>query len=306
MSKLELTKEISTLSIIDIITLQKLIDHPRPVLRFSLYQEINHYLSIYHSNYSSTSSESELSSPLSTSSFYNRLNSLETKGLVQFKKKKVKGTIKIVAVKATEKAKTSIFGLIGHLLSMTLVDNSLLVEIFTQVSKKFEIAENANILAVNLSEAIDFKLMNFGAKITNNMYLLAEESVIDNLKKMGIDQLKFSSMIDRSLREPNDVFNYAIIPQYEKNPRFFGLSRIEILKELRRVVKPDGYVTVLVRSPMPEIPNYYAKMILEKYEETIAGQIFTSEELTSDFVESGFSDIEVLDFNGIYVGMGRV
>ena len=55
-------------------------------------------------------------------------------------------------------------------------------------------------------------------------------------------------MYNNVIRGPKDIFDMVLIPEYEKEPNFFGLSRIDMLKELIRVVKPGGIVTIFVRS----------------------------------------------------------
>ncbi len=113
-------------------------------------------------------------------------------------------------------------------------------------------------------------------------------------------------MINNVIMEPKDIFDLAIIPEYEKEPEFFGLSRIDIIKELIRVVKQGGIVVIFVRSSIPQINHFYAKELLNKYEESISGRIFTKEEVEEDLKAAGFTKYDIFDFDGIIIGIGFV
>ncbi len=308
MSKFKITKNLSSLSYIELITLQKLLDHQGPVVRFILYQEINQFINPKRNNNDDIEPFTDnLQLPnLSTSSFYNSLKSLEAYGLVSFIKKKQKSKDKIIAVEATENAKLAIKGITGHFLSMALDDIDYLVKIFGEVLKKIGNSHFSNILIVNLTEKIDIRLMGLAFRLMDDVFLLANQNIYESMVKVGFDKLKSTVMFNSVIREPEDIFDIGIIPEYEKEPDFFGLSRIDMLKELIRVVKKGGVVVFMVRSTIPEVDNFYAKELLKKFEESISGRIFTEEEIKEDLNAAGFIKYEVLDFQGIMIGIGWV
>jgi len=308
MSKFKITKNLSQLSYIELITIQKLINHQGPIVRFILYQEVNQIINF---NGFKKNSEEILTDPfqrpnLSTSSFYNSLKTLETNGLVSFIKKKLKGKEKIVAVEATEMAKLAIKGVTGHFLSMTIDDFNYLAKMSRELMKIIKISHFSNILVFNLTENIDNRQMGLTFRLADDVYLLANKGIYESMVKMGYDKLKSTKMYNNVIREPKDIFDMGIIPEYEKEPDFFGLSRIDILKEVIRVVKPGGMVVIFVRSPIPQVDNFYAKELLKKYEESISGRIFTEEEIKEDFNAVGFTKCEIFDFQGSIVGIGWV
>ena len=308
MSKFKITKNLSHLSYLELVTLQKLIDHRQPVVRFILYQEINQFV---NPNRITNSGEEifidTFQQPnLSTSSFYNSLKTLEADGLVLFIKKKQKGIDKIIAVEATEKAKLVIKGITGHFLTMTIDDVNYMIKIFSEIMKRIGITHISNTLIVNLKETIDNRLMELGFRLSDEIYLLANKGIYESMIKMGFDKLKSTVMFDNRIREPNDIFEVSLVPEYEKEPDFFGLSRIAMLKELIRVVKPGGTVAIIARSKIPQGDNFYAKVLLNKFEESISGRIFTEEEIKEDLKAAGFTQYEILDFQGVIVAVGWV
>ena len=308
MSKFKITKNLSSLSLIELITLQKLLDHRSPVVRFILYQEINQFINPKRNNNNSEEIfHNSLQLPnLSTSSFYNSLKSLEANGLVSFIKRKQKGKEKIIAVEATEKAKLAIKGITNHFLSMTIDDFDYLVKIFGELIKKIGIPHYSNALVVNLTEAIDIRLMGLAFSLVDEVFLLSNKDIYESMVKMGFDKLKSTVMFNDVIREPKDIIEIAVIPEYEKEPNFFGLSRIDLLKELIRVVKQGGLVIFMVRSSLPQIENFYVKELLNRFEESISGRIFTKEEIEEDLKAAGFTRYEIFDFQGIVVGIGWV
>ena len=308
MSKFKITKDLSSLSLIELITLQKLLNHRGPVVRFILYQEINQFINPQRNNNNSEEIfHDSLQQPnLSTSSFYNSLKSLEANGLVSFIKRKQKGKEKIIAVEATEKAKLSIKGITDHFLSMAIDDFDYMVKIFGELMKIIGISHYSTFLVVNLTEAIDIRLVGLGFNLSDEFFLLSNKDIYESMVKMGFDKLKSTVMFNNVIREPKDIFELAIIPEYEKEPIFFGLSRIDMLKELIRVVKQGGIVVLMVRSSLPQVENFYVKELLNRFEESISGRIFTKEEIEEDLKVAGFTRYEVFDFQGVMVGIGWV
>ncbi len=308
MSKFKITKDLSNLSYIELLTLQKLIDHRDPLVRFILYQEINQFINT-NGNIKITDdifTETLKQPNISTSSFYNSLKSLEANGLVSFIKKKIKGINKIIAVKATEKAKLAIKGITGHFLSITIDDFNYMIKLFREIMKQIGISHFSNILIVNLTETIDNRLMRLAFRLIDEVNLLANKGIYESMVKMGFDKLKLTNMFNSVIREPKDIFELAFIPEYEREPNFYGLSRIDILKELIRVVKQGGIVAIVGRTPIPQVDNFYAKELLNTFEESISGRIFTEEEIKEDLNAVGLNKYKILEYQGSIVGIGWV
>jgi len=310
MSKFKFTKDLSSLSLVELITLRKLLDHRGPVVRFMLYQEINQFINPKRNHNSENSEEifsNDLQQPdLSTSSFYNSLKSLEGNGLISFIKRKQKGKERIVAVEATNKARLAIQGITGQFLSMEINDFDYMVKVFGNGMKKIGISHFSNILLVNLTEGIDSRFMKLAFSLADEVFLLSDKGVYESMVKMGFEKLKSSVMFNNVIREPKNIFDIAIIPEYEKEPNFFGLSRINILKESIRVVKQEGVVVLTGRSSIPQVDNFYVNELLSKFEESISGRIFTEEEIKEDMIEAGFTKYEIVDYQGTIVGFGWV
>jgi hypothetical protein len=181
-----------------------------------------------------------------------------------------------------------------------------MIKIFTETMRRIGVTHISNTLIINLKETIDTRLMELAFRLSDEIFLLVNKGIYESMIKMGFDKLKSTVMFDNRIREPNDIFEVSLVPEYEKEPDFFGLSRIEMLKELIRVVKPGGTVTIIARSKIPQVDNFYAKALLNKFEESISGRMFTEEEIEKDLNAAGFTRYEILDFQGVIVGIGRV
>lgn len=300
MPKLKLERDIVGLSLVEIITLQRLMGHPRPVVRFILYHEINQFFSL---NYTP---EKNAPATLSTSSFYNSLRKLEENGLVTSVKMKMKENDNVHAVRATEKAKSTISAIIGHLIANYVDDVNYVLGILAGIMKKLGISSVQATLIVNMSEDIDRRLLDTAFSLSDEIFLLARKDIYEGIVKQGFAEVKSSTIYNNVIREPNDMFDAAIVPGYEKNPDFFGLSRRTVLEELVRVVKSGGFLATMVRSKLPKIDNFYGNELLGKYEDSISGQTFTEAELREDFEGLNLSKFEILDFQGTIIGLGWI
>ena len=126
-------KHIVNLSIVDMIMLQLLLKHEKPVVRHILYNEISHFLtrekqkvvkSIKFDNRSPGAVEfKELldnDKKFSTSSFYNSLKNLEGKGLVKSNKDE---NNKIISIEATQYTEILINTISKHVIRFGFIYN---------------------------------------------------------------------------------------------------------------------------------------------------------------------------------------
>ena len=220
--------EIAYLSLVEIITLQKLLAHQEPVVRFILYQEVNQVVNpklTYKLNAenllaNSLKSSGESKKELSTSSFYSNLRSLEKKGLVSFIKDKKN---KIEAVKATERVREALMTIVKNLLLLLIDDSEILLSLVEELTKKTGVNHFETLLTVSLTEEVNLNLLSFYNQMADRVYFLAEEEVFQNMIKIGYDKMEYTRMMNKIIREPNNIFDVAIVPNYEKEPNFYEL-----------------------------------------------------------------------------------
>jgi len=304
--------EFSNLSLVELLTLQRLIHHQEPVVRYILYQEINQLIHPKLKDQLSAEdifSDSLKPTRLSTSSFYNSLKTLASKGLVQFNLGRPTGKSgkkKIETVEATSDAELVLKSIYGYFLVMMVNDVQYFTSVSGEIVKRLKNSHFESFLNVNTTEDVDFNQLKFVFDLADQVYLLAREELYDDLEKSGFDNLHFTHMINHIIREPNDIFDVALIPDYEKDLDFYGLNRIDLLKELQRVVKPGGVVIVGVRANFPKINNFYGNELLKAYSDAIGERFFTMDELKEDLSQIEFSKVEVFEYQGLIIGIGWV
>lgn len=312
MSSIKIIGEFSNLTLVDLLLLQRLIRHQEPVVRYILYQEVNQLI---HPKIKQQLSAEDLFSnslkppSLSTSSFYNSLKTLALRGLVKFNLGKSSGKSqkkKIETVEATEDAELVLKYIYGYFLVMMVNDVQYFTNILGEIVKRVGASHFESLLTVNVSEDVDFNLLKFLSELADQVYFLSREELNEDLKKSEFENLLFTNMINNIIREPNDIFDIAIVPGYEKDLEFYELSRIDLLKELKRVIKVGGVVISVVRAHFPDIKNFYGNELLKAYSEAVGGCFFINEELEEDFKAAEFSKIEVFEYQGLIVGIGWV
>ncbi|MFX1366574.1 MAG: hypothetical protein ACFFCE_01215 [Promethearchaeota archaeon] len=305
------------LSITEIITLQILLQHLEPIVRHTLYLEVNQYiqhkkkfvLSKIDNNFSKTDQLlfESLKKPtdLSTSSFYNSLSTLEKKGLLAFKRNK-KG--KIETISATSLTK-SVINVINQYFLLSIINDTK----FDIIFPKKVITENnqihyENLLIVWLHDYVAPYSLNYFNEFADEIYLLANRSIYDDLLKVGLKKIKYSSMYKKIIREPDNIFNAVIIPRYCENPDFFNLSRIGLLKEIVRVTRPEGEIILITRNEVPIVQNFLINQLITLYNKSLfnMGKVFTRQNLQNDMNSAGLTKIEIFEDNGRTIGIGRV
>lgn len=302
--------EFASLSIIELLTLQRLTQHHEPVVRYILYQEVNQILNPKIKNHLTGQDifEDALKpSSLSTSSFYNSLRTLEKKELVSFKftKESDKGSKKkIEAVEATEKAREALESVMSYFLYSMIDDLEYLKKLAEELLKRVGKVHFPTILTVSLIEEVDLNLLRFFSSLTDQLFMLSKENVFENLTKLGFEKLHHTTMINNVIREPDNIFDVSVVPGYEREPDFYGLTRIDLLKQLKRVTIKEGFVILVVRSEMPEVANFYARELLKAFSFAVEGRIFTKEELEADLKAAEFKKFETFEFHGLIVGIG--
>ena len=204
MTPSKITKELSSLSLMEIITLQKLLEHQDVLVRFVLYQEVSQLINSGikdHPNTEDILSDSLMSPKLATSSFYNSLKSLEARGLISYNYSK-KG--KIETVQATPKAKTALSIISQYFLSSIPSDSEISQAIGEEILKRIRQTRFKSFLIVWLSDVVRLNIITLLSNLGEELYFLSKVQVFNNLKKMGYEKLKFIKMYGNRIREPKD------------------------------------------------------------------------------------------------------
>ena len=302
--------DFANLSIVEILTLQRLLQHQKPVVRYILYQEVNQLIHPERLKYSSaeeilSNSLKEEKADLSTSSFYNSLNTLEKRGLVAFYYKQGKKK-QIETVEATKMTKSTILALEHYFLRSVVNDYEYLVNLAEKMLDIIGQSHFETLITVWLSDLLDLNLLKYFTKIANEVSILSKAEIYEDLVKIGLKNINYTNMYNKVIREPNDFFNLAVVPSYRRNIEFFGLSRIDLLKELIRVTKKGGIVIISGRTAFTSTKNYYADELLKRYSESISERIFDEKELKDDMIKAGLTKVDSFDFEGLTITVGWV
>jgi hypothetical protein len=305
--------DFSTLSVVEIITLHLLLKYPRPVIRYTLYQEVKQFLhpikkdnkkpyfeplsGLEHRFYEFLKEKKRIS----TSSFYNNLKNLELRGLVKFVEDD-NGKLLVRATKLSNYFLKFLFQFIAQLITG---DYELEVEVAKMIEEKIRATKNDSLLLVWLKKIIDFNIIDYLRNQVDEMYFLSEKNLYEDLLKFDFNDVSYTRVHNNLIREPNEIFDIILVPHYKKNGNRLELKRIELLNELFRVSKKGGSIVLVTRAELPRTSNHYANQLLELYEDyfRIQGRIFTSEELESDMKEIGLDSksYEIVEFKGLII-----
>jgi len=305
------------LSLIEILTLQFLLRHSEPVVRHTLYLEVNQFLQSEETTSEVLEKENlagsksmystllKNKSQLSTSSFYNSLKNLEKKGLVDYKLNK-KG--KIESIKAKELTHAAIDVIRKHFLRMGLIiDNKIVFESAQEVFKEIGQDHFNNVLLIWPHEHLTFVLLQFLTKISNSSFILCKKELFKNIIQNRITGINFVQMYNKMIREPNDIFDFILFFFVDIEKKLFGLSRYDLLKESARVAKKNGGVVIVMNfRELPFTDNEMTNQLINMYHQANIHQISNSQKLKKEMEKVGFSKIKIVEHKGLIFGLGWV
>ncbi len=303
-------------SLVEVLTLQLLLRHSEPIVRHTLYLEVSQFLQNRSISLDSIDSK-KLSSgekkyfqylqnkkTLSTSSFYNNLSNLEKRGLITSIYNE-KGKVESIEITNLTRPLMEVvlqhfvrFGVRTEYPTMLIMKEAIIDKLG---KTRFE-----NLLIVWLNEYVDFQLLRVAYEASESMFILSKNDFSRDLTNRGMEKVKFSSIYNEMIREPNSIFDVVFFPFYYKNLRISGLNNSELLKEAVRVTKKNGVVIITAQSKPSKIDGGLAKQVLEIYESSNQDTIFEISELKRDFEIAGISKTEIFDIDGELVGIGWV
>lgn len=316
-------KHIVNLSIVDMIMLQLLLKHEKPIVRHILYNEISQFLtrekkkvvkSVKFDNRSPGAKEFkellENDKKLSTSSFYNSLKNLEGKGLVKSNKD---GKNKIVSVEATQYTEILINTISKHVIRFGLIESEksknlpfILREIIKKETAKQEgINKLETTLYISFSDFINPKCIQVLFNATNNLFVLLREEIAENIPKFGL-KIQTTSIFNKTIREPDNFFDTVVIPYQFKKTDLKDITKEIILKEAFRIVKENGLVFIYGYTDLPDIEHALLNVFIN-WVKNVYTDIETSseEKFKKDLINAGAKETKVFVYKGHLFGIGR-
>lgn len=287
--------ELYDLSFIEIVTLNHLIKLNEPILRFSLYKEMNSLLNPVKN--------------LSTSSFYNSLRDLEQRGLVTFSN--LSDDPKAHTVEATEKSRSVLGFFYYYLIQNSIVQEHGLENAFnhavteligdTEINRLMIIESESSESSDLSTSIIPLAMHNLKvfARISKSVFLLSTDEFYTTFNA-SLDSK--SSKIERSrknsddgkIREPDNYFDAIIIPLYQ------SLDIKSMIKELKRLLTANGVLILITFEEIHSDNDHYFVQVL--VENLYASGYFTPyilNELKKVLIDFGFKSVKNQSIKGI-------
>ena len=317
-------KHIANLSIVDILMLQLLLKHEKPIVRHILYNEISQFLSRERKKVAKgikigdeTSGAEEfyewLKQPtrFSSSSLYYSLDNLESKGLVKYNRDE---NDKVLSVEGTQYTEILINTILKHIIKFGLIDteqNKFLPDVIKEVigEKILSTLDNnkfGTLLYIWFSDLINAKCMNLFASLVENLFVLSSQVAFESVLKLDIDNVQKTSIFSDTIRESDNFFDAVIIPYHFKNTNFDGVSKNSVLKEAFRIVKDKGVVIIHSYTEIPPLNhaifNIFIKWVENIYEEL---EFYTEGKFRKELLSAGAKETEIFVYKGHLFGVGR-
>lgn len=315
--------DFADLSIPEVVALEFLARYPNPIVRHTLYAEVNQFLEYreeidpikgleresdhqkkFYEYIEEKNQNTKTENHLSSSTFYNSLSNFEKMGLLKFNRNE-SGKVAIEATQFTR--------YVPRLLLKFLINNHMnqrddqerQIEHLTELIKNQGKERFESILSVWFSEFIVFSIVSQMSEYTDELFILSKNQSNFDKNKLKIDNLNYSRIHKHQIREPENAFDAVLIPVYKRNPKFYGIPRDKILNEIVRVTKPEGIIGLVAMSDVPLTNNPIADELIKLYQLSLNNRIFTEKELINDLTLAGISDIKVIEYEGFLIGIGR-
>jgi hypothetical protein len=308
--------DFANFSIKDVIALQFLARYQNPIVRHLLYTEVKQFIEFKENSsliedlsrapeykkkfFSFIEEKKKLYPP----SFYNMLSNLREIGLLRYQKS---NSGKIPNIEDTPYT-----NYIPLLLLKFLINNNIMVseEYREEFSTKFlDVIRNQKfnrILTIWFSEYIMMPITTLLSEYSKEQYILHKnisKDIFSDAKE--VKHVKTTEMIGKKISMAEEMFDGIIIPVYKKDPKFHDMDRIEILKEIVRVTQPKGLIIIVSIAKVPESQNVFLNELITLYNLSLNNRIFSKGKLRSDLEEVNLKNIEVIEHQGLLIGIGN-
>jgi len=284
-------EEFPDISFVEMAILQILLKNPKPVIRYVLFFEVQQFL--------------KDKKTLSTSSFYNSLANLEKKGYITLMRD---DSLKKKFIVPNPSANLVINQVFQYFMENGLInDSQFLLEIAEIFHNKIGDRFSSMVLTILLDEYLNVNDIEISIIYSKNLFILTSEERQEEFNKFSFkNAVKLSEIRAGKIREPNDFFDVIVVSGYCKNPNLYGLSRVDILKEAKRVCKPEGAIAFTVRAELPKTHNFYVDKLIQSYEYSVTERTFSEEEIAEDLTNAGITNFEITEHKGLLIVVGWV
>jgi hypothetical protein len=312
-------RDIGNLSIVELLVLQKLMRHGRPVVRHILFNEVSQFLLREQGKVANSLDFKDLpvgaqkfnqflksKKKFSSSSFYYSLDNLEGKGLVKFNKDKNNRVESVEATRYTEVLNSTV---LKHIIKFGILvpeQDRFLTEIIKEAIKLIEDKKFGTILYIWFREFIIPEFMKVLSAMTENLFILSREKIFENATKLGLNNVQPTALFNGTIRESDNFFDAVIVPYHYKDESVLGITKQQILKEVFRITKSSGVVIIHGFVPIPNIDHGILNIFTKWVKEIYKGLVFyTEEEFQNELLNAGAKKTETFLYKGHLFGVGR-
>ena len=311
--------DVSNLSIVELIMLQILLRHGRPVIRHNLYNEVSQFLKSEKKKVANSINFKHLTpsgqkfykflqskKKFSSSSLYYSLDNLEKKGLVKYNRIDKERVESVEATEYTEILNTNVLKYIIKTGLLMVEQNRLLPEVINKVSELIGNKKFGTMLFIWFDNFINFESINISSSITENLFILSKKELYNIVEKYGLNNIQYTSLFNETIRESDNFFDAVIIPYHYRNANLYGMTKSTILKEAIRITKDEGVVIIHSFIDFPKIEHPFFNIFLEQVKDVYTEIIFyTEEEFRKELAGAGAKNIEIIEHKGHLYGLGR-
>jgi len=310
-----LINDFTNLSLLEVITLQMLQRHTKSVVRHTLYLEVNHFLET--EEYKAKLAQGKISGSeakyleflkeqkkISTSSFYNNLQNLESQGLLSFVKNK-KG--KVIAVKSNENTPEALKTIETHFLRTSMGLNY--EDLLKGAQKLLKLIGKNNftsILLIWLYEYVDNVLFKFLSSISESCFIVCYEELYNNSIKNNFPNFIYSEIYKDQIREPDNAFDLVVFMFMYVDKSIIGLTREEFLAEAVRVTEEGGNVVLANLAELPLTENKRTNELIRRYNNANQHQISNAQEFEDHFSGLDIKNYEIINNNSLILGLAWI
>ena len=166
---------------------------------------------------------------------------------------------------------------------------------------------SSQVLTILLDEFLNINEIEISIIYSKNLFLLANQDRQREFQKFRFaNAIRISEIRSKKIREPNDFFDVVVVSGYCKNPDLYGLSRIDILEEAKRVCKSGGAIAFTARAELPNTHNFYVDQLIKSYELSVNERTFSENEIAEDLINAGITNFEFTEYKGLLIIVGWV
>lgn len=280
--------DITDLDVLSLLILNDLMRNTESnMLRIQILENINKTLSIYP-NFKK----------IPASSFYNKLDRLNKKGFIKYKRD---DHGKIENIYTTTKVNL----VMNEIKKMTNFPNkevkNVIIELIPLFLKKIGMSENKifdEVLLIDMEEHIDIINLNLIAEYAKSCSILANERY-ERYRLRGMSEdIKQTTISNSAFMVPDNYFDSIVTLGYDCNCGNLELASIDWLKECYRSLRQGG---IFIASTFEEIESdhFLIQFFLNDLQKTGFAFHATKEEILEDFRRVGLLNPNTILHNGM-------